>query len=175
MSFLLHVSSFTPPNAKKAYLGLFRQFTTSLSKVGHLCLSDALFQLLGGVERKVHNASHDLVDGPVQGLSVPLVDQGVQQEQLRDVVVGDAASQLVARLDDTRLGVLVRDAEVCDAGLEGGLGGGFAGGQVVCDSVFGHCSGDGEGVALVLEVFELGLDDAIEFLFQIGQEVLQDC
>lgn len=91
------------------------------------------------------------------------------------MVVGDTAGQLVASFDYSRLGVLVCDAEVGNAGLKGSLGGGFAGSQMICDPVFGYCSGDCEGVALVLEVFDLGLDDSIEFLFKIGQEVLQDC
>lgn len=151
----------------ETYLGLFRHLTTSLSKVGHLGLPDSLLQLLGGIQRKVDDAGQDLVDASVERLAVPLVDEGVQEQQLGDVVVGDAAGQPVAGLGDAELGLLLREAEVGDVALEGGLGGAFAGGEVGCDFLLGQEPGDLERVALVLKVVDLGLDDSVKLLVNV--------
>lgn len=172
---LFSCQQFAPPNIVETYLGLFSRLTTSLSEVGHLGLSNSLLQLLGRVQRKVHNSRQNLVDASVEGQAVPLVDEGIQQQELGDVVVGDAAGQPVSRLGDAKFGVLLGEAEVGDAALKGRLGGCFAGGEVGCDLLFGQRPGDLEGVALVLEVVDLGFDDPVEFLLKVCQEFLQNC
>ncbi|KAK1244396.1 hypothetical protein MKX07_003195 [Trichoderma sp. CBMAI-0711] len=139
-------SRFFPPSTKcrgKLYLGLLRRLATSLAKVGHLGLAHGLLELLGGVEGEVDNAGEHLVDAAVERLAVPLVDERVEQQQLGDVVVGDAGGQAVARLGHAQAGLVGGEAEVRDAALKGGAGGGLAGGQVRGDFVLGEEARDG--------------------------------
>lgn len=90
------------------------------------------------------------------------------------MVVGDSRGEAVAGLGDAQAGLVGGEAEVGDAALKGGARAGLAGGEVGGDFVLGEEARDGEGVALVLEVFDLGLDDAVELLFDVRQELFED-